>query len=76
MATTNTLYRCTDCGFVTVYNHCLKNAAHTVRALAENEANNYVRLGHNAFRELPEPVAQPCPVRADAVSAFKQSHGS
>jgi hypothetical protein len=74
--TNHTLYRCSDCRTVTVMTSCPKNAAHSLRALPEAEANNYVRIGHDAFRELPEPQAVPCPVRPDAVEAFKRRHGA
>ena len=55
-----TLYRCTDCGYVTVYPYCTHNRTHTVHALTAKQANEYVRIGHDAFnqevyRHLPEP---------------------
>lgn len=73
---THTLYRCAACGLVTVYRHCHNNPAHALRALTAAEANNYVRIGHDAFRELPEPQPQPCPLSPAVVAAFKARHGA
>ena len=54
------LYRCAACGYVTVYPYCARSPEHTVHMLTLKQANEYVRIGHDAFnrevyRHLPEP---------------------
>lgn len=52
----NHLYRCNQCGLVSVYQNCPKDGSHVMRQLSTAESNEYVRIGHDAFKRIPEPT--------------------